>query len=161
MKKALFAGSFDPLTYGHLDLIKRASKICEHLVVGVIYNPQKNPLFEPEERIALIQNECKDLENVTVSAFTGLLADYVNKNDFNMVVRGLRGGTDFEYEISMAQMNARLFTGNTESVFLMTDPQYSFISSSLVKEVALFGGSVDGLVPEYVVSRIRSKLQEE
>jgi pantetheine-phosphate adenylyltransferase len=161
MKKALFAGSFDPLTYGHLDLIKRASKICEHLVVGVIYNPQKNPLFEPEERIALIQNECKDLENVTVSAFTGLLADYVNKNDFNMVVRGLRGGTDFEYEISMAQMNARLFNGDTETVFLMTDPEYSFISSSLIKEVASYGGSVDGLVPEYDVSRIRSKLEED
>lgn len=157
MKKALFAGSFDPLTYGHLDLIKRASKICERLVVGVIYNPQKNPLFEPEERIALIQNECKDLENVTVSAFTGLLADYVNKNDFNMVVRGLRGGTDFEYEISMAQMNARLYKEKVETVFLMTDPRYSFVSSSIAKEVCSLGGSIEGLVPEAVLRAMKEK----
>lgn len=157
MNKALFAGSFDPLTYGHLDLIKRASKICDSLVVGVIYNPQKKPLFEPEERIALIEDECKELDNITVSAFTGLLADYVNENDFNMVVRGLRGGTDFEYEIAMAQMNARLYKEKVETVFLMTDPAYSFVSSSLTKEVCSFGGDIEGLVPESVLAAMKSK----
>ena len=98
---------------------------------------------------------------MSVDKFDGLLADYVNSNGFAAVVRGLRVTTDFENELQMAQMNARLFNGDTETVFLMTDPEYSFISSSLIKEVASYGGSVDGLVPEYVVSRIRSKLEEE
>ena len=157
MNKALFAGSFDPLTCGHLDLIQRASKICDELVVGVISNPQKKPLFEIEERIAIIKDECKDLHNISVDSFTGLLADYVNENDFNMVVRGLRGGVDFEYEIAMAQMNARLYKEKVETIFLMTDPRYSFVSSSIAKEVASLGGDIEGLVPDSVLASMKRK----
>ena len=161
LRIAVCPGSFDPITNGHLDIIERASKIYDKVIVGVLDNKRKTPLFSSDERVDMIRCETTHLDNIEVSAFSGLLADYVNENGFDTYVRGLRTTADFENELQMAQMNARLFTGNTESVFLMTDPQYSFISSSLVKEVALFGGSVDGLVPEYVVSRIRSKLQEE
>ena len=125
MNKALFAGSFDPLTCGHLDLIRRSSKLCDELVVGVICNPSKMPLFNIEERTAMIREVTADIPNVRVDAFTGLLADYVNQNGFNIVVRGLRSSTDFEYEIQMAQMNARLYADNVETVFLMTDPRFS------------------------------------
>ena len=157
MSKALYAGSFDPLTCGHLDLIKRAAKICDHLVVGVIENPQKKALFEVDERIKLIEIECKDMENVTVSSFQGLLADYVNDNEFDMVVRGLRGGADFEYEIAMAQMNARLYRDNVETVFLMTNPGFSFVSSSIAKEVCSLGGDIEGLVPNAVLNAMKDK----
>ncbi len=160
-RKALYAGSFDPVTNGHLNIIERAARIFDSLTVVIAINVNKNYLFDIDERVEIMKEVTGHLSNVRVDTFSGLIADYVNRNGFDAYVRGLRATTDFENELQMAQMNARLFTGNTESVFLMTDPQYSFISSSLVKEVALFGGSVDGLVPEYVVSRIRSKLQEE
>ena len=160
-RKALYAGSFDPVTNGHLNIIERAARIFDSLTVVIAINMNKNYLFDIDERVEIMKEVTGHLSNVRVDTFSGLIADYVNRNGFDAYVRGLRATTDFENELQMAQMNARLFTGNTESVFLMTDPQYSFISSSLVKEVALFGGSVDGLVPEYVVSRIRSKLQEE
>lgn len=157
MNKALYAGSFDPLTNGHLDLIKRASKLCGELVVGIIKNPQKTSLFTTEERIELIKRACKKLDNVSVASFEGLLADYVNENDFNMVVRGLRSGTDFEYELAMAQMNARLYKEKVETVFLMTNPAYSFISSSMAKEVASLGGNIEGLVPDCILEAMKSK----
>ena len=160
-RKALYAGSFDPVTNGHLNIIERAARIFDSLTVVIAINVNKNYLFDIDERVEIMKEVTGHLSNVRVDTFSGLIADYVNRNGFDAYVRGLRATTDFENELQMAQMNARLFTGNTESVFLMTDPQYSFISSSLVKEVALFGGSVDGLVPEYVVSRIRSKLREE
>ena len=160
-RKALYAGSFDPVTNGHLNIIERAARIFDSLTVVIAINVNKNYLFDIDERVEIMKEVTGHLSNVRVDTFSGLIADYVNRKGFDAYVRGLRATTDFENELQMAQMNARLFTGNTESVFLMTDPQYSFISSSLVKEVALFGGSVDGLVPEYVVSRIRSKLQEE
>ena len=160
MKKALYSGSFDPLTNGHLDIIRRASKMFDKLVVGVIHNPNKTPLFTVEERVDMITNEVKDLENVEVTSFTGLLADYVNGNKFDAVIRGLRATTDFEYEIQMAQMNAELFDEGTESVFLMTSPRYSFISSSVIKEVVALNGKVDGLVPPAVLSKIKEKFSK-
>ena len=129
--RALYTGSFDPMTNGHLDIITRSSKMFDELVVGVIVNPNKNPLFTREERVEMIQEVTSDLENVRVDSFEGLLADYVNRNHFDAVVRGLRATSDFEYEIQMAQMNARLFDETVETVFLMTDPKYSFISSSM------------------------------
>lgn len=156
-KKALYTGSFDPMTNGHLDIIERASKMFDELVVGVIVNPNKKPLFTKEERVKMIEDVTAHLENVRVDSFQGLLADYVNENHFDAVIRGLRATTDFEYEIQMAQMNDRLFDDGIESVFLMTSPEYSFISSSVIKEVVSLGGSVDGLLPDRIMDEIKAK----
>ena len=156
-KKALYTGSFDPMTNGHLDIITRSSKMFDELVVRVIVNPNKNPLFTREERVAMIKEVTAQLDNVRVDSFEGLLADYVNKNQFDAVVRGLRATSDFEYEIQMAQMNACLFDKGIESIFLMTSPRYSFISSSMIKEVVSLNGCVDGLVPEIILKRIKEK----
>ena len=157
-RKALYAGSFDPVTNGHLNIIERAAKMYDSLTVAIAINPRKTGFFTFEERVEIAREVTKHIPNVKVDTFSGLLADYVNENGFIAYVRGLRATTDFENELQMAQMNARLFTGETETIFLMTDPMYSFISSSLIKEVASFGGSVDGLVPEYVSDRIKEKL---
>ena len=155
--KALYSGSFDPMTNGHLDIIERASKMFDESIVGVIVNPNKNALFTKEERVAMIEEVTAHLPNVKVECFQGLLADYVNKNSFDAVVRGLRATTDFEYEIQMAQMNARLFNDGIESVFLMTSPKYSFISSSMIKEVVSLGGCVEELIPTLILNRIKEK----
>lgn len=160
-KRALYTGSFDPMTNGHMDIITRASKMFDELVVGVIVNPNKNPLFTKEERVEMIKAVTAPLPNVRVEAFQGLLADYVNANHFNAVVRGLRATSDFEYEIQMAQMNACLFDKGIESVFLMTSPKYSFISSSMIKEVVSLGGSVDKLVPTIILERIQEKFKKK
>ena len=152
--KALYSGSFDPLTMGHMDIITRAAKLYDELVIGVGVNPSKASMFTLEEREDMIREIFRDFDNVRVDHFSGLLADYVNKNGFNVVVRGLRSTTDFDYEIQMAQMNDRLFNDTVETVFLMTDPQYSFISSSVVKEVHSLGGCIDGLVPEEILKRM-------
>ena len=155
--RALYTGSFDPMTNGHLDIITRSAKMFDELTVGVIVNPNKNPLFTREERVSMIEEVTADLPNVKVDSFEGLLADYVNKNQFDAVVRGLRATSDFEYEIQMAQMNACLFHKGIESVFLMTSPRYSFISSSMIKEVVSLNGCVDGLVPEVILNQIKKK----
>ncbi len=158
-RTALYAGSFDPITNGHLNIIERAAKMYDSLTVAIAINPQKTGLFTIEERLEIAREVTKHIPNVKVDAFTGLIADYVNEEGFTAYVRGLRGAADFDIELQMAQMNARLFTGGTETVFLVTDPEYSFVSSSLVKEVALFRGSIEGLVPEYVAERIKEKLR--
>ena len=157
-RKAICAGSFDPVTNGHLNIIDRAAKMYDSLTVAIAINPHKTGFFTIEERVAIAREVTKHVPNVKVDTFTGLLADYVNENGFIAYVRGLRATTDFENELQMAQMNARLFTGDTETIFLMTDPKYSFISSSIIKEVASLGGSVEGLVPEYVEKKIKEKL---
>ena len=159
-KKALYAGSFDPVTMGHLDIIRRAAKLCDELVVGVIRNPQKSSLFTEEERIEMIKLSTSDLPNVRVDAFSGLLADYVNSNDFDIVIRGLRGTTDFDSEIQMAQLHSILYNGKVETVFLMTSPEYSFISSSMVKEVYLLNGNVDRLVSREVLEFMNNKFSK-
>lgn len=156
--KALYTGSFDPLTNGHMNIITRAARLYDDLTVGIISNPSKKPQFPIEERQEMIREALKDLKNVRVDYFSGLLADYVNGNGFNVVVRGLRGASDFEYEIQMAQMNATLFDAHVETVFLMTDPQYSFISSSTVKEVHSLGGSIKGLVPDAILKKMDEAL---
>ncbi len=161
MKKALYAGSFDPLTCGHANLIKRAAKLCDELVVGVILNPQKKPYFTADERVDMIKKTMKDIPNVKVEAFEGLLAEYVNENGFDMVIRGLRGMVDFDNEIHMAQMNAILYGNKVETVFLMTDPKYSFISSSMAKEVHSLGGNIKGLVPDDVLTVMEEKKNDE
>ncbi len=159
MRRALYAGSFDPLTNGHLDILKRAAKICDHLVVGVILNPDKTTTFTAEERCQMIIKAVENLNNVTVDSFQGLLAEYVNNNNFNMVVRGLRGNNDFDYEIQMAQMNAKLYKNHVETVFLMTDPKFSFVSSSMAKQVHSLGGSIDKLVPKHIIEEMNNKLK--
>ena len=156
-KRALYTGSFDPMTNGHLDIITRAAKMFDELVVGVIVNPNKHTLFTREERVEMIKEVTADLSNVKVKSFEGLLANYVNESGFDAVVRGLRATSDFEYEIQMAQMNARLFNKGIESVFLMTSPKYSFISSSMIKEVVSLNGCVKGLVPEKILNEIVAK----
>ena len=158
--KALYTGSFDPMTNGHLDIIRRASCLFDELTVGVIVNPSKNCLFTEQERVSMISEVVKGFDNVKVDTFRGLLADYVNRGGFDVVVRGLRATTDFEYEIQMAQMNARLFNEGVESVFLMTSPEYSFISSSMIKEVVSLHGDADGLVPEIVLKKMKEKFEE-
>lgn len=153
--KALYSGSFDPLTMGHLDIIIRAAKLYDELVIGVISNPGKQSMFTLEEREEMLRETVKDLDHVSVDHFSGLLADYVNRNGFDVVVRGLRSTTDFDYEIQMAQMNDRLFNDSVETVFLMTDPKYSYISSSVVKEVFALGGDINGLVPDEILKRMK------
>ena len=157
VKKALYAGSFDPVTNGHLDIINRAAKQYDKLVIGVISNPSKKPFFSTGERRKMLMIAASHLSNVEVASFEGLLAEYVNKNNFDVVVRGLRATTDFEFEIQMAQMNARLFNNNVETIFLMTDPSHSFVSSNLIKEVHNLGGDIEGLVPEKILKIMNQK----
>ena len=152
--KALYTGSFDPLTNGHFNIIERAAKLYDELTIGIIVNPSKRSMFSLEERVDMIRETVRGLDNVKVDCFSGLLANYVNENGFNVVVRGLRAAMDFEYEIQMAHMNARLFNETVETVFLMTDPKYSFISSSMMKEVHSLGGSIEGLVPDEILKRM-------
>ena len=159
--KALYTGSFDPLTNGHLNIIERAAKLYDELTIGIIVNYSKKSMFSLEERKEMIEESLSHLDNVKVEFFSGLLADYVNENKFNVVVRGLRAAMDFEYEIQMAHMNARLFDEQVETVFLMTDPKYSFISSSMMKEVHSLGGSIDGLVPEVILKKTDDKTKGE
>ena len=157
--KALYTGSFDPLTNGHLNIIERAAKLYDELTIGIIVNPSKKAMFSLEERKTMIEETLEHLNNVKVEFFSGLLADFVNENGFNVVVRGLRAAMDFEYEIQMAHMNARLFNEQVETVFLMTDPNYSFISSSMMKEVHTLGGSIEGLVPEVILKKMNEKIE--
>ena len=157
--KALYAGSFDPITNGHINIIERASKMYDSLTVAVVVNPNKKCFFTVDERVEIARKVTEYMPNVEVDSFSGLLANYVNENDFSVVVRGLRATMDFENEIQMAQMNASLYINDTETVFLMTDPQYSYISSSMIKEVASLGGRIDGFIPDYAKQKIHEKLQ--
>lgn len=159
-RKALFAGSFDPVTNGHINIIERAAAMYDSLTVAVVVNPQKTGFFTVDERVDIIKEVTKNIPNVRVDQFSGLLADYVNRNAFTSVVRGLRDSADFLNEFQMAQMNALLYTEGTETVFLMSDPKSSFISSTIVKEVATLGGDVSGLVHPVVSARIREKLED-
>jgi pantetheine-phosphate adenylyltransferase len=147
----LYAGSFDPITSGHLDLINRSAKLCERLIVGVTVNLSKKSRYSVEDRLAMIRLAVAHLDNVEIESFTGLLADYVKRRNVGAVVRGLRASMDFEYELQMAHMNARLYKNEVETLFLMTSPDYSFVSSSLVSEVFMLGGDVKGLVPDPVL----------
>ena len=157
IKKVLYAGSFDPITNGHLDLINRASKLCDQLVVGVIQNQSKKPFFTTKERKDMISRSTGHIKNIEVDSFSGLLADYVKVNNIDVVVRGLRATMDFEYEIQMAQLNARLYNNDVETIFLMTSPDYSFVSSSIIKEVFTLNGDIKGLVPDQVLEYMKRK----
>ena len=156
-KKALFTGSFDPLTSGHLDIITRAAKLYDKLVVGVIMNPQKKSLFTLEEREKMIREVTAELPNVEVDHFSGLLADYINENGFNVIVRGLRSAVDFEYELQMAQTNRMLSHGKIDTVFLTTSLEYAYLSSSAIKQIASFDGDITPCVPDFVAKLIYDK----
>jgi pantetheine-phosphate adenylyltransferase len=153
---ALCPGTFDPVTNGHLDIIERAARRFDAVIVGVLDNPAKEPLFSAEERVQMLKEATAALSNVEVDAFTGLLVDYARRKGADLVVKGLRAVTDFDFEIQMAQMNHRL--SGVETVFMTTDPRWSFLSSSLVREVARFGGDVSELVPPVVAERLAERL---
>ena len=154
--KIMYAGTFDPVTNGHLDVIHRAANLCQTLVVGVLENSEKNPKYTIEQRIEMLKLATEGIANTQVISYDGLLADYVNENNFYAVVRGLRAAMDFEYEIRIAQMNAKLFKNGVETIFLMSNPAHSFISSSIVKEVFSLGGNIEGLVPAKVYDYMKS-----
>jgi pantetheine-phosphate adenylyltransferase len=156
MRRAVCPGSFDPITNGHLDVIERASKFFDEVVVAVGINPSKNRLFEPEERMEMIKEAVADLPNVTVDAFQGLIVEFCTARGIQAIVKGLRAVSDFDYELQMGQMNRSL--ADVDTLFMPADPHYSFLSSSLVKEVATYGGDVSGLVPEAVLRRLREHL---
>ena len=153
--RAVCPGSFDPVTNGHLDVIERAAARVDELVVAVLHNQTKAAMFALEERIALLEGVCGHVPNMTVASFSGLLVDFCSAHDIRVIVKGLRAVSDFEYELQMAQMNRRL--GDVETFFLTTSPVYSFLSSSLVKEVAGFGGDVSDFVPPLVAERLRAR----
>ena len=153
---ALCPGTFDPVTNGHLDIIGRASRRFDQLVVGVLDNPSKAPLFSVEERVAILKAVTADLDGVEVASFSGLLVDFAESRGIGTIVKGLRAVSDFDYELQMAQMNHRL--RGVETFFMSTDPNWSYLSSSLVREVARFGGDVSSLVPEVVVARLAERL---
>ncbi len=154
---ALCPGTFDPVTNGHLDIIGRTSQTFDTVVVGVLENPSKQPLFGLDERVAMLEEVCAGMANVRVGTFGGLLVDYAREQGAGMIVKGLRAVSDYEYEIQMAQMNHRL--AGVETLFMPTNPKWSFLSSSLVKEVAGFGGDVSGLVPDSVLARLKERLE--
>lgn len=156
MIKAVYPGSFDPITYGHIDIAKRASKLFDELYIVVMENKRKNYTFTVEERLEMVKECLKDVPNIRVESFSGLLVEYTTKKEINVVIRGLRAVTDFEYELQMALANKEICNG-VETVFLMTDKSYSFLSSSLVKEVASFGGQISQWVPENVEKKLLEK----
>jgi len=156
---AVYPGSFDPITNGHLDIIKRSAKCFDKLYVAVFDNPSKTPLFSVQERLEMISEECKDLDNVEVVGASGLLVDFARKNGISVLVKGLRAVSDFDYEFKMALMNKKL-DPEIETVFMMTSLDYLYLSSSLVKEVAAYGGCVKDLVPPSVEGRLLRKLKE-
>jgi pantetheine-phosphate adenylyltransferase len=155
-RRCVCPGSFDPVTNGHLDVLARASRLYDEVTVAVLVNPGKSGLFEVPERIEMLREVTAELGNVRVDSFEGLLVDYCRERGIPVVVKGLRAVSDFDYELQMAQMNHRL-TG-LETFFVATNPEYSFLSSSLVKEVARWGGDVGGLVPDAVLARLRGRI---
>ena len=159
MKTAIYPGSFDPVTNGHVDIILRSSKIVDKLIVGVLNNSAKKSLFSVEERVSMLKELTKDLPNVEVTSFDGLLVDYMREIDASIIVRGLRAVTDFEYELQIAQTNRKLSNGELDTMFLTTSLEYAYLSSSSVKEIASFGGDISQCVPEFVAKQIYRKYQ--
>jgi len=156
---ALVPGSFDPPTYGHLDIIERCAGLFDRVVVAVANNPAKSPLFSAAERVALLEECCTRWDNVSARSFDGLLVEVVRRAGADVIVKGLRAVTDFEYELQLAQMNRRL--SGTVTLFVPTSAEYGYLSSSLVKEVVAFGGSVEGLVPPTVARALKERLADE
>lgn len=158
MQKVVCPGSFDPVTNGHIDVFKRAADLAQEVVVAVLVNHSKNGLFSIEERVELIKDSVKHLKNVSVDTFDGLLVDFCKEKGVTAIVKGLRAVSDFDYELQMSQMNYQL--GDIETLFVATNPLYSFLSSSLVREVARHGGDIANLVPQKVQEALRKKYQK-
>ena len=159
MKTAIYPGSFDPVTLGHFDIIKRSSEIFDQVIVGVLCNNAKSPLFSVEERVKMLEEVTKDIPNVEVQSFDGLLIDFMRQNHAKVIVRGLRAITDFEYELQLAQMN-RVIAPEIDTLFLTTNLKYAYLSSSTVKEVAAYGGDISNFVTPYVADEIHKRLRE-
>ena len=160
MKKAIYPGSFDPVTLGHMDIIKRAAGLFDQLVIGVLINRNKVPYFTLEERIEMLQEVTREIPNVEITSFEGLLVDYCRMNQIDGIIRGVRGATDFDYELPMAQINQKLYP-ESQTVFLAASPEYSYVSSSAVKELDSFGGDYEFMLPEEVIKRIKLKNGEK
>lgn len=156
MKSAIYPGSFDPVTYGHLDIIKRASSLCEHLIVGVLNNSTKTPLFSVEERVNMLKEVTKDLPNVEIMSFSGLTVDFARKQGVQVIVRGLRAVTDFEYELALSQTNG-VINPDVDTIFLNTRLEYAYLSSSMVKEIAMYGGDISKFVPKPIIPLMYDK----
>ena len=158
MKKAVCPGSFDPITNGHIDIIKRAASLFDEVTVLVVTNPDKKCVFSPEERCELISKAVEGIEGIKVDSFSGLLADYVKKNKISAIVKGIRSSSDFEYEFQMALAN-RSLAPDAETVFITADPSNMYVSSSLIRQIAGFGGDVSDFVPKNIVSEIEKRLK--
>ena len=154
---AVYPGSFDPATYGHLDIIKRASVSFDKVIVGVLHNSAKSPLFSVEERVNILEKATKDMENVEIKAFKGLSVNFARENQAQVIVRGLRAVTDFEYELQMAQTN-RSLCPEVDTLFFATDLNYAYISSTITKEIGSYGGDISGFVPEQLVDQVYEKI---
>lgn len=159
MKTAVYPGTFDPVTYGHLDVILRASKLFDRVIVGVLHNSSKSPLFSVEERVKMLEEVTKEYPNIKIRSFTGLLVDFAKECEAHIIVRGLRAITDFDYELQMAQTN-RIMSPDLDTLFLTTSLEYAYLSSTTVKEVAAFGGDISAFVPPYVEEKIRERMKE-
>lgn len=165
MVRAIYPGSFDPVTNGHIDIIKRSAQVADSLIVGVLNNKSKTPLFSVQERVKMLDDVAKELSkeginNITVMPFDGLLVDFASQVDANVIVRGLRAVTDFEYEFQMAQTNRKL-NPQVETLFLTTSEEYSYLSSSIVREVASFSGDITQFVPDFVEKQVLQKLKQK
>ena len=156
MKTAIYPGSIDPVTLGHYDIIERSSKIFDKLIVGVLNNSAKSPLFSVEERVNMLKDVTSHFPNVEVQSFAGLLIDFVRSNDANVIVRGLRAITDFEYELQLAQMN-RVIAPEIDTLFLTTNLKYAYLSSSMAKEVAMYGGDISSFLSPEIAEKVREK----
>ncbi|MCI8665377.1 MAG: pantetheine-phosphate adenylyltransferase [Dorea sp.] len=159
MLRAIYPGSFDPVTFGHIDIIRRSSRLVDELIVGVLNNNAKSPLFSVEERVRMLKEVTSDIPNIRILPFGGLLVDFAREVEAGMVIRGLRAITDFEYELQMAQTNHKM-EPDLETAFLTTNLEYSYLSSTTVKEVAAFGGDISQFVPEPVADRITEKMKK-
>lgn len=160
MLKGIYPGSFDPVTFGHLDIIRRSAGLVDELIVGVLNNKAKSPLFSVKERVRMLNEVTKDMPNVRIVPFEGLLVDFARRSGASVVIRGLRAITDFEYELQMAQTNHKM-EPEIETIFLTTSLDYSYLSSTTVKEVAAFGGDISQFVPELVQNRMEEKMNNK